>query len=268
MAAATVSQGKAFNKMAKKEKSLREILDGLVVSQKQDIHAFSRGHLNEANLPKPPDRAKHQSWESATKPNIQLVPKGVLPPTKRNTLHEDNMKKTILHFSVGTSGNANVPITGKANPTPVSRSTAVLGSRSKSRKSHNADGVLIEELTLPEALLAKTNYHNPKSKLERSSRDFSQERHRSPDQEHDPHTGTPKERLLPLLKREFMPAHLEAVTKRDQLLKMRQFENVVLRKQDVVEQNIMSGVKAVAHLEARLQQVRYAIAVIKSNNVK
>jgi hypothetical protein len=36
---------------------------------------------------------------------------------------------------------------------------------------------------------------------------------------------------------------------------MKQFESGILRKQDSEEQNVLTGIKAVAHLERRLEEV-------------
>ncbi len=45
--------------------SLKGLLDGMLISQKKDIYAFSGGHLNERNLRKQPHKATRGSWESA-----------------------------------------------------------------------------------------------------------------------------------------------------------------------------------------------------------
>ena len=37
---------------------LRNLLDGVVVAARGDTHAYSGGHLNEANLYKPPELVK------------------------------------------------------------------------------------------------------------------------------------------------------------------------------------------------------------------
>ena len=256
MAAAAVPRNKAVNKLVE-EKSLKELLDGLIKSQKQDIHAFSAGHLNESNLPKPPEKASRKPWRAALKRSINLVPKSTIPPSKRDTKREDAMMGTMLNFSIGTSGNAYVP--RKPKPTPVSKAPTVLSNRTKSstisQKSLKSDGVLIEELVLPEAMLLKTGYSDPKARLTRSFQALASERLRTPPSSPGKQI-TPREQMLPELKHQFIASHLEAVTKKDQLLKMQQFESEIIRKEDVTEQNVMSGVKAVSHLEAKLQQVR------------
>ncbi len=53
------------------DRSLKELLDGLLLSQRQDIYAYSGGHLNESNLWKPPERANYSSWKSAKKDSVQ-----------------------------------------------------------------------------------------------------------------------------------------------------------------------------------------------------
>ncbi len=55
------------------DRSLKELLDGLLLSQRQDIHAYSGGHLNESNLWKPPERATYSSWKSAKKDLAQTT---------------------------------------------------------------------------------------------------------------------------------------------------------------------------------------------------
>ena len=59
-------------------RSLKELLDGLLLSQRRDIKAYSGGHLNEANLWKPSEKASHKSWRSAKKEHVTLVPRNRL----------------------------------------------------------------------------------------------------------------------------------------------------------------------------------------------
>ena len=67
------------------ERSLKELLEGLQLSQRRDIKAFSGGHLNEANLWKPPEKATHKSWKSAKKGNITLVPRNRFLQVRRKS---------------------------------------------------------------------------------------------------------------------------------------------------------------------------------------
>ena len=61
--------------------SLREVLDGLLVAHRQDIHAYGAGHLNESNLVKPSESADRRSWPSAKKPSP--------PGKKRGKVRQD-----------------------------------------------------------------------------------------------------------------------------------------------------------------------------------
>ena len=57
------------------------------------------------------------------------------------------------------------------------------------------------------------------------------------------------------VKHRFLSSHLNAVTRKDQFLQMKAFEENILHKSSLTERNILSGVRTVEHLERKLQQV-------------
>ena len=82
------------------ERSLKELLDGLQLSQRRDIKAYSGGHLNEANLWKPPEKISHKSWKSAKKDNITVVPRNRILQVRDHIIRqsEKTYNSSVQHF--------------------------------------------------------------------------------------------------------------------------------------------------------------------------
>ena len=93
------------------DKSLRQLLDGIQLSQRRDIHAFSGGHLNEANLYKQPARLFGQTtWASAKKEIPRMVPKSQIYKVSGSMI--DHYYVTEIHYYsniYGTMLEFNVP---------------------------------------------------------------------------------------------------------------------------------------------------------------
>ncbi len=235
-----------------KEMSLKQMLDGLTLAHRQDIHAFGGGHLNEANLAKPPEKATHKSWGSALKETPTLVPRGRLPPKKPlDTTNLNKMTKTMANFSLGTLGTIPVPPLRKSEHTRIStkpHSSSTRSSKIASAQQASLDKVNghvhIEELKLPEVMLAKTEY--PISRAETQIRESSPT---------GPSVGWTRDISLLQMRHDFLPGRQEAVTKKDQYNHFRDFETGVIRKHDTLEREVLSGIKAVDHLERKLQEV-------------
>lgn len=238
------------------QRPLHDLLEGLVISQRQDIHAYSGGHLNEANLYKPPaKRATQKTWKSADKPVPVLLKKSEIPtPAKKKyTVGGEKMKNAMLGFSMGTTGSL-PPVKehrrsakgAKKGPVRTISKESIGSEGSYSRAD---DGVLVEEIRAPDTLLNRSKFLKPQGWAEE---DF---KHDQSFHNKEESFGNVKDRNLARLKHQFIPGYMEAVTRKDQFVKMKEFEAEVLRKQDALETNVLSGVKAVEHLEAKLRQV-------------
>ena len=233
-----------------KERELHELLDGLDVAHRKDIHDYSGGHLNEANLAKHATQSTHRKWRGAKKP----VPKLQLP-TPKESFHGEKMTGTLANFSMGTSGalptgkNSNVPFQRMGTRAPVQ----VQRKPSEGEYTKLDDGVLVEELRQGEVMLANSRYSRPKAWVAEDLKD---------DENYDMSAVSQsliKDQNLAKLKHVFVPTHLAGITKKDQYAGFRNFQEKVIRKSDAVEQHVLTGVKAVEHLENKLQQVRMTV---------
>ena len=231
--------------------SLKGLLDGLLVSHRNDIHAFSGGHLNESNLKKP-ESSEHKPWRSSQKPRPILLSKSRLnqssPVDERRQF--ESMTSTMAAFSIGHN----------TSYTDISQFPKM--------KNDEHSRVLIEEIHLPEVMLARTMYKKPKAWVEHdleapiSGERKPQSQGHIKDSNLAKHYSQPQSpsglspRPPPYSPRhKFLTGPQEAVTRRDQYAKMKEFETDVLRKQDTTETHIMSGQKAVEHHEKKLKRV-------------
>ncbi len=250
--------------------SLSNLLDGLVLAQRQDIHAFSAGHLNESNLRKPKAATDSKSWKSAKKPVEKMVPKVAVP--RAGITCNSKMQDALVNFTIGTAGNvvsSNSKSTKKKVLKPVAerekgnmklRKIKVLKSKDNEQSAGTEDGIFVEELVLPETMpiTPRTISTVPPSSESRGKR--SGELPHTSDTSRASSVSGKKDLCLDILFRhEFVPAHQQTVTKRDQLHKLREFEEKVLRKDEAQEQDVMSGTKAVDHLEMKLKAVSIMI---------
>ena len=232
---------------ALQDRSLRQLLDGLIISQKQDIHAYSGGHLNEANLPKPLDHYSYRSWTSAKKKIPSLLPPSKIPKTsKKHAKPNDGMKDTLVKFSLGTTGTL-PPVKRKKSPKGTKGPVQCDLPKSAGVYSKTDDGVLVEELRLPEYLLDTPRKSQTKAWAEEDLKTDKAEGGLS--------QGNIKDQNLMKFKKKFVPSYHDAVTKRDQYSKFKKFESEVLQTEDTKETNVFSGQRAVQHLETKLQKV-------------
>ena len=232
-----------------KERDLRDILTGLDIAHRKDIHDYSGGHLNESNLAKHPTKTSYKSWDSSKQ---KSVPKLNLPSEPKSNYHQERMKGTMANFSMGTSGA--LP-TGKKSQVPYRRQgtkgpVKVARGPSAGKYGKADDGVCVEELQPGELMLANSRYSRPKAWVEEDLKD---------DENYDMSSVSQsliKDQNLAKMKHVFVPTHLAGITKKDQHAGFRSFEEKVIRKKDATEQHVLTGVKAVEHLENKLQQVR------------
>ena len=223
---------KARLKQEGAKKSLHALLDDFANEHAKDIYDFSGGHLNESKLYNP--NTLHFTRESRWQTSHSILPPlsalaGEDSKSDARTHRESLMKSSLQYFSVDLPNQ---------QPKPPSRRK--LSSRfRKSRVSFNAirseitppsdwldDGVHVEELQHPASVI-----HFVNGDLDRR---------------HALKRITPSQHLL-------LPDYLDGVTKRDQLSKMLQYDRNVLKRQDMHEQHVLTGVKAVEDLEIELQ---------------
>lgn len=252
-------------------KQLQQLLNDVEGVQKHDIHSYAGGHLNEAYLYKPPSSWASTKWTAGKEQKISLTlgDREEMPEAdvRKSTHRETEMKETLYDFSVGTTGS--VPLySSEINFAPrvryrnVKTPTSTVGTtvgtvddRPESTKRHPSaaskksiytelqDGVLVEELKAEELMLP--GYRLPPM-----------------EEEKDDHDGTEAGRKslhmdgLITFRHQFLSTHHIGVTKRDQYGKLKSMENQVIGVKDASEQKVLSGVKAVKHLEHRLQEVK------------
>lgn len=231
-------------------REIRDLLVGIQKSNRADVEAFSKGHLNENRLRKLPSKKYDGGiWKSSQK-RESLVPAHILRPESPK-YKVGEMIDTLKNFSLGTAGNVLLstprppPTKASKEPYNVERFISV-----SSQGSYNEvdDGVLVEEMGNAETMVFNTKYQ-PKS--------WAYEELLSP-RDKTPSPVPPsvlKERNLENLRQTFLPSHAMGVTKRDQFSRMKNFEDTVVQKEDLYGQNTLTASKAVEHLEAKLQSV-------------
>ncbi|XP_030828644.1 uncharacterized protein C6orf118-like [Strongylocentrotus purpuratus] len=240
---------------------LRDVMEGLFQEQKYDILLRTKGHLNHNRLSKPPEMATHKPWESSGKEVPLLLAPSKLPSPRRAQSKEEEMVQALYHFSTGTAGSLPHPTpadlrtdqrTTKASAGSHHGSRAQpqrasnLDARMDSPASYIDDGVCVEELSLPEIMLPVS-----RQKTTRGISRTQSPPHRLPpfDKREDRSAGG-----RDLHKQQFVQSHLAGITKRDQLNRFLDFQKNVLRKEEMYEKGVLTGRKAVAHLERKLYE--------------
>lgn len=256
-------------------RQLRDALNSVEKVQKQNIDEYSWGHLNEKNLFKPPGHltkgGSGRIWRSSKKRKTVVKDTDLIPglQTYRQKQEKDKrqeMKDVLYEFSLGTMGSVPMPSPNctetpkrekidsfrreTSNVSKVSDDSQKPRAESgKSLYSELDDGILVEELGNNE-LMVKSPQLQPSY--------FPPKRLKPDDPDYDimaDLTQTLDSEGYLTLKHSFLPSFTSGVTKSDQFNKLRQFEDVVLRKQECREMKVLSGVKAVEHLERRLEEV-------------
>ncbi|XP_070568822.1 uncharacterized protein C6orf118-like [Ptychodera flava] len=247
------------------EQRLGQLLDSVLHEHSKDIKAYSSGHLNHNKLYKHPTKASHVTWESAKKSVPVMNQPSKIPKPPKDTQTVNNMTSAMYNFSMGTSGSLPLPPVEsrtKRQGSPSPRSTGspspltapppppsprlmkraqedMKDLRASSSLSYKSDNIYIEELNLPEVMLPALGMRTqPKSVKKVEPGPLSQD-----------------SKSHAFQKQRFFQTHLGEVTKKDQYNKFQDFENHVLRKPDANEQNVLTGKKAVEHLEQKLQQL-------------
>lgn len=238
---------------------LKDILNNVETVQKKDIQDYAGGHLNENLLYKPPSTWASSKWTAGKDKPMPMVKRSQLVHESKPNEKEKKMKDILYDFSIGTSGTvpmntARTPsklkkrYSSKSNLTPITQERIDSAASEKSLYSQLDDGVLVEELKAEEMMI-------PMPTTSRTLNSAASKK-LHPDEfadKLDLKNSASKDFIM-TFKHQFMPTHHIGVTKTDQYYKLRAFEYDVLRKQDSSEQNVLSGQKAVEHLERRLEQ--------------
>lgn len=269
-------------------RQLRDALNNVERVQKHNINEYSWGHLNEKNLYRPPinlgDGKGGGIWKSSKKKRSPVRDKELIPGIQtykeKHTSKKDKgkeMEEVLYEFSLGTLGSVPYPTPSKtvtprhnkikefqkeltsesrmSEESKMSKDSRVSKESEKSREksakslySELDDGVLVEELGNNELMVKSPrmplNYYLP-SKTKPGDPDYDIMADLTQTLDSEGYLTT---------KHSFLPSFSSGVTKSDQFNKLMQFESSVLRKQDCRETKVLSGIKAVEHLERRLEE--------------
>ena len=227
---------------SKSGRSLHQILDSVLALQRQDIHAYSSGHLNESNLYNPEAQKAIRTGRWKSSQARKLAP--VSHPAENDNRRRDRlmltqMKDILKEFSVDTP--LRVPL-----PPPVKRGamseTPVSADHPSGQPDGDAqpypwidDGILVEEVGVSDLGVPALTPRTRRTLLRLQEHTYQQQ--------------------------QFMPSFLEGVTKRDQFNLMKRFERDVLGLEETKLQNLFAGHAAVEHAESHLEEVCYSRCV-------
>ncbi|XP_067844464.1 uncharacterized protein C6orf118-like [Heptranchias perlo] len=212
------------------KKTLQQLLHGLEKAQKDDILAYSFGHLNHKNLCKISGQQEGSvSWQSAKKPTPIEKEKIDASIQKSRDIKVKKMTDALVDFSLMTSM---VPVIRTTNSLVLDDLDCTNATTSQDTPCNPVtphteaqmlqDHFIKEELELSTLMLIKPQLQ----KCEKS--------HTRPDQS------------------QFVESYLAGLTRKDQFSKLLEFEKKILMKQDLLEREAMSGYKAVAKHERKL----------------
>lgn len=240
-------------------RQLRNLLNDAELKQKKDISQFAGGHLNESLLFKPQSEWACAKWTAGKDTKILTQQKSdIRTKSRQDNKKMKNVLNVLYDFSVGTSGS--LPIQSKKqslrrksdlqgqDSRPVSTRKDISPASRKSIYSELNDGVLVEELKAEEMMLPHPLASVSSSRKKQIPEDYDVLDELTERLDHDGYLT---------FRHTFLPSHHTGVTKKDQFVKMKQFESGILRKQDSSEQNVLSGARAVEHLEKKLKEVSY-----------
>lgn len=228
---------------------LRDILNNVETVQKSDIRSYAGGHLNESLLHKPQTEWASQNWNKTSPlPSPRKEPH---PPQKsRNSGTNEHMRDVLYDFSVGTSGTLPKRKGLLRSPRRFTDSRPISTQRCPTASSPASvytelekDGVNVEELRAEEMMLPSSRPLHVKKlpPLDDSEYNIMEEI-----------TKSLNEEGLLTFRHNFLPTYHVGVTKKDQFSKLMDFEEDVLKKKESSEKKVLSGEKAVKHIEDKL----------------
>ncbi len=203
-------------------------------SQLKDIKLYTRGHLNEANLWKIPEKRQHMTWESAYKPHISSRPAHVFNKKPVNATLVNDMCDSLAEFSLGV-----------AIPTEKRQDTA----RSANKDAIKKD-VYIEELKLPNILVAKKHASmvsaSAKTPFNSSVQFFPKLNPVLTD-------TMPKTDIEIAYK--IIDSPFNGATKQEKFKNLKKFEENVIQKSDLTNSNVLHDTSEVRRLQDKLVEV-------------
>jgi hypothetical protein len=237
-----------MSEVAAKELSLSELLDKFVDAQKQDIHTYYGGHLNESRLYRSPDCAPYAKWVTVGSSQLTHSARHHAKTTQKRVA---TMKDSLFRFSVGISG---LPVPELRSLTPDFITSY--------EEQHQA------ERSKPATCSPHINNVRPHSELGDITHSPLQtecvSQRKCVTDEAVPLTTSHLVKNSDFVadvksanwcQTNVLPSHLSTVTKKDQFRKMKEYETHVLRRPDAYRRQILTGTQAVKPIEAHLQQV-------------
>lgn len=216
-------------------RQLQSLLDAVERGNKRDASDFTGGHLNEANLHKPPEFRSHKGWKGAEKESIKLNKSSKLPQANRNRPFDSGMAETLTQFSLGNDGF--LPAVSKKKPAKLKpkQSNDFWNNEIKGSVDEQA---LIEEIDSRRFML---NRSQPPRRSWAMEDELNDE-----DRYMDSKSVPPKHKFYSVN---------SGATKRDQFKDFKLFESGTLKKQDTLSHKVLSGESSVKHLEQQLNRV-------------
>lgn len=234
------------------KEQLHNLLNTMELCNKRDVQDFTSGHLNESRMLQKIQLSNRKPWAAAAKKPIVMLERHNFVKTTKRPGKEKKMNDVLYDFTMGTSGV--LPEVGRPREdfTSVSPTLTTTPFRQKDSRSsaYNSvhfedDGVYIEELR-PQELLLPT----PRSQRSTVTPWRGREKRLSPTPQ-----ASNSIRQVPSFEHMAVLSHYCGATKRDQYYQLKDFQSSILRTQDSSEQNVLSGVKAVEHIQERLDRV-------------
>lgn len=242
-----------------KSRQLKQLLNGAEEKQKRDIYDFSKGHLNESHLLQHQAAVTRKSWSTSQK----LEPSSMLQCTTLQTqalaTQEDQMQQALAEFTMGTSGVIPIIRNPKTesksvkryrfvNPQQLNDSSEKISS--PSLYSEIDDGILVEELPADQIMFKESSQNEMIRENTKKGQDTI-----VINEMLSPNHNSKQDKHHLVMNYNFLEMHTAGITRYDQYHKIRQFETNILRKKDISEQQVLSGMKVVEHHKRKLQEV-------------
>ncbi|XP_072360028.1 uncharacterized protein C6orf118-like isoform X1 [Scyliorhinus torazame] len=230
------------------KKTLRQLLHELEKSQKADIFAYSFGHLNHRNLHKISRQQEASvSWKSAKKPSPFKKDKHCRSIQKSKDAKVKKMTDAFVNFSLMTS----------MGPTLPKICSLTLDDLKPSCTRDSQD--IAEESTIPQTKSGSPTLQDHFAKQELKLSDLMLMK---PQPQTCARTRTGHDQ------REFVESYLAGLTRMDQFTKRLEFEKKILMTEDLLEREAMSGHRAVAKHEWKLNHELMKIDHLPEPNLR
>ena len=218
-------------------KQLSSLLDAVERGNKRDANDYTGGHLNEANLHRPPEFSTHQPWAGSKKGGLKLNKTSKIPKPISHGFTEHGMADTLTQFSLGNDGFLPSVKTKKPSLSKNKRNEQDIWQKELSGSIE--EQALIEEIDSRRFMLNR-------SQPPRLHRSWAMEDEMNDQRKTESKSVPPKHKFYSVN---------SGATKRDQFNDFKNFEAGTLRKQDTLSHKVMSGESAVKHIEQQLNRV-------------